>query len=99
MKRGKIKIELKEGGTMECDASIMSPQWAIHLDPFLDKGKHYVLTHIPSGRRVWSSAKQLLLKRLIQEPEFLEQVDANSPEDVSTLSNAIRRFCGENGWR
>lgn len=99
MKRGRIKLELIDGSMMESDASIMSAQWAIHPDPFLEKGKHYVLTHIPTGRRAWSSKTQMFLKRLIQEPEFLETIDASSQDSLRSLNRAIKRFCGENGWK
>lgn len=98
MKRGRVKLCLDEPplGGYEVDANIMSEQWAIHADPFLEKGKRYVLTHIPSGKRVWSSKTQMFLKRLIQEPEFLEPLDDTDMEQVRRLSTVITRFCDEN---
>lgn len=98
MKKGTIKCHTKEG-FVECEGQIMSEQWGIHLDPFIEKGKHYVLTHIPSGKRVWSSSKMTNLKRLIQEPEFLEKIDDTNLEDVKKLKTAIERFCEEYGWK
>lgn len=73
----------------------MSDQWAIHADPTSTK-KYYVLTHIPSGKRVWSSAKVTTLKMLIQEPEFFEEIDDTSLEDVNKIARAIKRFCDSN---
>lgn len=98
MKKGRIKVATKEGGWLECDADIMSNQWAIHNDPFLEKGKHYVLTHIPSGKRVWSSKLKTRLKLLVQEPAFFEPLHDTDLRDVKRLGMTIREFCEKNGW-
>lgn len=92
MKKGKISCDFG-GNKVEVEAQIMSEQWAIHLDPTKETGKHYVLTHIPSGKRVWSSRTQTHLKRLIQEPEFLEPLDDTNIAQVNRLALAICRFC------
>ena len=92
MKKGMIKLATKEGGWLDCEAEIMSDQWAIHQDPFLEK-KHYVLTHVPSGKRVWSSKLKTRLKMLIQEPAFFEPLKDNDLRDVKRLGMAIKDFC------
>lgn len=97
MRKGKISISCcNSHNKIECDAEIMSEQWAIHLDPFLDKGKHYVLTHIPSGKRVWSSKTKTTLKMLVQEPAFFETLHDDDPQDVRRLGEAIKDFCDRN---
>lgn len=93
MKKGKIKLVTKDGGWLECDAEIMSDQWAIHKDPFVEVGSRYVLTHIPSGKRVWSSKLKTNLKMLIQEPAFFEPLKDTDLRDVKRLGMAIREFC------
>lgn len=90
MKKGKVKLTMNDGGDVEVEASIMSPQWAIHKDI---NSSQYVLTHIPSGKRAWSSHTQLSLKRLIQEPEFLVDIDAMNKGQLVDLAGAIARFC------
>lgn len=95
MKKGVIKLLRKEGGTLDCEADIMSEQWAIHQDPFLES-KLYVLTHIPSGKRVWSSKTKTFLKRLIQEPAFFETLKDTDLRDVKRLGMAILDFCDRN---
>lgn len=92
MKKGIIKLATKEGGWLDCEAEIMSDQWAIHQDPFLEK-KHYVLTHVPSGKRVWSSKLKTRLKMLIQEPAFFEPLKDTDLRDVKRLGMAIKAFC------
>lgn len=91
MKKGKISLDMK-GGKLEVEANIMSEQWAIHKDT---NSSLYVLTHIPTGKRVWSSRTQMFLKRLIQEPEFLEPIDHTNIEQLEKLAKAIQRFCNE----
>lgn len=98
MKKGKISLLREEGGYLECEAEIMSDQWGIHKDPFVEKGKHYVLTHIPSGKRVWSSKLKTRLKLLVQEPAFFEPLKDTDLRDVKRLGMAIREFCERNGW-
>lgn len=95
MKKGKIKLTMDcpPDTTVEVEASIMSDQWAIHKEA---SSSLYVLTHIPSGRRAWSSRTQLFLKRLVQEPEFLEPIDEKNLEQLKRLVQAIKRFCDEN---
>lgn len=95
MKKGTIKLACKEGGTLDCEAEIMSEQWAIHQDPFLET-KLYVLTHIPSGKRVWSSKLKGRLKLLVQEPAFFEPLKDTDLRDVKRLGMAIRDFCDRN---
>lgn len=95
MKKGLIKLSCKEGGTLDCEAEIMSEQWAIHQDPFLET-KLYVLTHIPSGKRVWSSKLKGRLKLLVQEPAFFEPLKDTDLRDVKRLGMAIRDFCDRN---
>lgn len=96
MKKGVIKLARKEGGTLDCEAEIMSDQWAIHKDPFVENGNHYVLTHIPSGKRVWSSKLKTTLKLLVQEPAFFEPLKDTDLRDVKRLGMAIREFCDRN---
>lgn len=98
MKKGVIKLSTREGGWLECEAEIMSDQWAIHLDPFIEKGKRYVLTHIPSGKRVWSSKLKTRLKLLVQEPVFFESLHDTDLRDVKRLGTTIKEFCERNGW-
>lgn len=95
MKKGIIGCRMDIGDWKHVNGYIMSDQWGIHKD--FDNTR-YVLTHLLSGRRVWSSKKQITLKRLIQEPEFLERLDFTSSEHRAKLSKAIKRFCEENGW-
>lgn len=95
MKKGVIKLSCKEGGTLDCEAEIMGEQWAIHKDPFIES-KHYVLTHVPSGKRVWSSKTKTFLKRLTQEPAFFETLKDTDLRDVKRLGMAIRDFCDRN---
>lgn len=92
MRRGKIKLAMAEPplAGYEVDAYLMSEQWAIHKDV---NSSQYVLTHIPSGKRVWSARTQTTLKMLIQEPEFMEILDDTNLEQVNRLSNCIKRFC------
>lgn len=98
MKKGRIKVATKEGGWLECDADIMFDQWAIHNDPFIEKGKRYALTHIPSGKRVWSSKLKTRLKLLVQEPAFFEPFKDTDLRDVKRLGITIREFCEKHGW-
>jgi len=95
MKKGVIKLLCKEGGTLDCEAEIMSEQWAIHQDPFLET-KLYVLTHIPSGKRVWSSKLKDRLKLLVQEPAFFEPLKDTDLRDVKRLGMEIKAFCDKN---
>ena len=95
MKKGVLKLSCKEGGTLDCEAEILSDQWAIHKDPFRES-KLYVLTHIPSGKRVWSSKLKTRLKLLVQEPAFFEPLKDTDLRDVKRLGMAIRDFCDRN---
>lgn len=97
-KRGVIKILMGEE-FIEIPALIMSPQWAIHRSPNADIKTHYVLTHIPSGKRVWSASTQTFLKELIQEPEFFEPLDDLCVVQVNRIGEAIKRFCSYQGWK
>lgn len=87
-------VNMKDGLKMEVEGAIMTDQWGI------DKRENgqYVLTHLPSGKLVWSSKKQTFLKLLIQEPEFVRPINDMDIEHLKSLATAICRFSTTNGW-
>lgn len=95
-KKAKYSVQLVNGNKQEVNGEIYGEWWGIHKN---EDTKMYVLTHLESGRRVWSSTKKRTLQQLVQEPEFFEPPEVNSTEYKSKMRSAITRFCEENGWK
>lgn len=91
-KNGKYKIRKDDGMFEEVSGVLVGEWWGIHKR----EDKMFVLTHIPSGLRVWSSRKKTTLQLLLQEPEFFDQPDVESLAWRNKIAKTIQRFCDKN---
>lgn len=95
-KKAKYEIDLMYAkGKQEVSGEIYGEWWGIHKN---EAQKLYVLTHLPTGKRVWSSSKKRKLVELLQEPEFFDPPQVNDRTYLKNLSQVITRFCDKNGW-